>query len=47
MAKGRQRASKEKKKPKQDKPKSSAGQSAYKAEFGKKQGSPPPLTNKG
>lgn len=41
MAKGQQRSSKEKKKPKQDKPKS-GGQSAYKAEFGKKPGSGAP-----
>jgi hypothetical protein len=37
MAKGQQRAPKEKKKPKQDKSKS-GGQSAYKQEFGKKPG---------
>ena len=36
MAKGQQRSAKEKKKPKQDKAKSGAGQSAYKSEFGSK-----------
>jgi hypothetical protein len=36
MAKGQQRSAKEKKKPKQDKAKSGAGQSAYKSEFGGK-----------
>ena len=42
MAKGRQRGTKEKKKPKQDKSKSSTGQSAYKAEFSRKPGAPMP-----
>ncbi len=41
MAKGQQRSSKEKKKPKQDKAKSSGGQSAYKAEFGSARPSAP------
>lgn len=41
MAKGQQRSTKEKKKPKQDKAKSTGGQSAYKAEFGKKPGGAP------
>ena len=47
MAKGQQRSPKEKKKPKQDKTKSSAGQSAYKAEFSKKPGSTSPMPSKG
>lgn len=48
MAKGQQRAPKEKKKPKQDKSKSHAGQSAYKQEFGRKPpASQPPAPMKG
>lgn len=42
MAKGQQRSSKEKKKPKQDKPKT-GGQSAYKSEFGSNKPSTPAM----